>query len=390
MYMENFMPGSFQLLKKINTGLILDTIRYKGPIPRSEIAKILNLTPATVTNITAELINNNIIVESELGESSGGRKPIMLKINDNSYYIISVYIECCDIKLAVVNMESKIIDFEVIDLREGSDTAIELIKKSIWNLIKRNDIDKSKLLGIGIGKHGYRKCLCNKHEDINCFSKNNDMFKEELELEFNMPVCIDRDVRAMALCESWYGAGRGHNSFICIKAGKDLGLSVINRKQQVVGINNTFGEFGHMKIDPEGRECSCGCKGCLETLASEEAVIKFALEYGYNGVCDLDNIMDKALSGDSAAAKALEKSGFYFGLGISNIINIFNPTLIVIGGNSITLNDIYYNSMLKSIKENTIEGVLKCVNIVRGDLNFNSALRGAALLVLDRIFDEMQ
>mgnify|MGYP000853259715 CR=1 FL=1 len=106
---KQVVPGSFSLIKKINTSLILNTIREKGTISRAEIAKLTGLTPATVTNITGELIRHNLILEAERGESSGGRKPVMLKINSDGYYVIGVNISSNEAELIVANLNADII-----------------------------------------------------------------------------------------------------------------------------------------------------------------------------------------------------------------------------------------------------------------------------------------
>ncbi|WDC84142.1 ROK family protein [Caloramator sp. mosi_1] len=164
-------------------------IRLKGPISRAEIAKILNLTPATVTNITAELINKNIIIESDLGQSTGGRKPILLKINADSYYILSVHIGSTRIRTAVLNMESKIIDKISVKTTQNTtyEEAINIIKEGIERLINDNGIIKDKLLGIGIAAHGIVDAEKGKIIYSPNYGWKNKNIRTDLEKIFDIP-----------------------------------------------------------------------------------------------------------------------------------------------------------------------------------------------------------
>lgn len=388
--MENIVPGSFKLMKKINTGLIIDTIRSKGPISRADIAKQLNLTPATITNITAELINKNIIVESELGESTGGRKPILLKINTSSYFILSIYIGSSGFKAAVLDMESKILDSVSFKLKCDMkfDLCWEHIKESILRLIKNSSINNKKIIGIGVAVDGLVDFNDGKIIYAPALGWENIELRYMLEKEFDVPVYVDRDARAMAFSESWYGEGKEVDTFICISVGFGIGAALTYNKQQIRGAAGGFGEFGHFKISENGPLCSCGKHGCLQSYASESFVIDYAVKNGFNGRHEIDNIIREALIGNTAAIAALETSGKYLGIGIANLINMFNPSLILVGGDLIDTNDIYFNAMMDSAKNNAIEHLYNCVKIKKTFTGRDAIIQGLAVLVLDNLFDD--
>ena len=386
------VPGSFQLMKKINTGLILDTIRLYSPISRAEIAKMLNLTPATVTNITAELLRRNIIIESDLGQSTGGRKPVMLKINDKSYYLIAVHIGSTRVRVAIMDMESEILDskteklYENIDFKIAKDILFRLINEMIIN----NKLEKSKILGIGVSAHGIVNFEKGKIVFAPNFGWKNIPLREILEKEFDVPAFVDRDVRSMALAESWYGEGREVESFICIKVGYGIGAALINNKQQIRGVSDGLGEFGHIKIDINGRKCICGNNGCLEAYASERSVIRYAKENGYLEDLNLDKLNEETEKGNKIVIEAIHKAGHYLGIGISNLINIFNPSLIVIGGDLIDVNDVFFQEMLLSAEKYALSELFEHVKIKRTKTGKDAIIKGAGLLVLDNLFDSIQ
>ncbi|SEG12112.1 transcriptional regulator, MarR family [Caloramator fervidus] len=388
---KNVIPGSFQLMKKINTGLVFDAIRLYAPISRAEIAKLLNLTPATVTNITAELLKRNIIMESDFGKSNGGRRPVLLKINPNSYYIISVYIGPTKVRVATINMESEIMCskqeslYSNISFEKAKEIIVTLIREVIDSCI----VEKNKILGIGVAIHG----IVNFEKGIVVFSPNfgwkNIGLRDVLEKEFDIPVFIDRDVRAMAMAENWYGEGREFDDFICIKVGYGIGAAFIKDKQQIRGVSDGLGEFGHIKIKVDDLKCICGNYGCLENYASERAVIRFARENGYEDEFDIEKINLEALNGNKVIVEALKKAGYYLGLGVANLINIFNPGLIIVGGDLVDIN-IYFESLIESARENSLEDLFEHVKIKRAKTGKDSIIKGAGLLVLDSLFDSIE
>jgi len=389
---KNMIPGSFQLMKKINTGLVLDTIRLYAPISRVEISKMLNLTPATVTNITAELLKRNIIIESDFGKSTGGRKPVLLKINPDSYYVIAAHIGSTKLRVSVMNMESEIICslteklYPNMEFEKVKDIMIDFINQ----LIKEYLPEKNKILGIGVAAHG----LVDFNNGTITFAPNfgwkNINLREILEREFDVPAFVDRDVRAMAMAESWYGEGREVEDFICIKVGYGIGAAFIKDKQQLRGASDGLGEFGHMKVEINGIKCICGNYGCLENYASERAIVRYAMENGYRDELDIEKIHEEVIKGNQKIINAVKKAGFYLGLGISNLINIFNPSLIVIGGDLIDINDLFFDELLLSAKNYSLQELFQNVNIKRTQTGKDAITKGAALLVLDNLFDSIQ
>lgn len=387
--MDNIVPGSFQLMKKINTGLIIDTIRLKGPISRAEIAKILNLTPATVTNITAELLNKNIIVESDLGTSTGGRKPILLRINADSYYIISVHIGSTRIRVAVLNMESKIIDMISIKTKRETtyEEALDIIKEAIDRFVSKHEIEHKKILGVGIAAHG----IVDGERGTIVYSPNygwkNKDIRTDIEKMLDVPAFLDRDVRAMALSESWYGAGKYVEQFISVKIGYGLGMALILNKQQMRGYSDGFGEFGHTKISMDGPKCSCGNVGCIESYCSEKAVERYAAELGLNE--DVQRIHELSIEGDTRAIGAINKASEYLGLAIANLINTFNPPLIVVGGDLMDVSDYYFNNTIENAKKFALPDLFNKCEIKRAETKGDAIIKGAAVLVLENLFDNI-
>jgi glucokinase-like ROK family protein len=388
--------GSFQLMKSLNKSLILNVIRTDSPISRAEIAKKTNLTPPTVTNLVNELLESNLVMESDLGESTVGRKPIMLRINASAFRVIGVDVGISNFKLVSTNLNAEVMDTLLVKmpLCITTETFMDLLVKSVKTMI--SNAKEESILGIGIGMHG----LVNPQTGIALFAPNfnlrNIPLREKLEKEFHIPVEIENDVRAMALGESWFGNGQGIDNFICVNVGIGIGAGVILDRKLYTGSSFTAGEIGHTTIDVEGPKCSCGNYGCLQTLAAGPAIIaraqkkiclgmKSLIEELVQG--DLDTITGEtvhqaAIEGDELALEVLEDTGRYLGIGIANMINMLNPEKVILGGGVLKAGEF----ILGPIKEMVKRRELNCTPISIAKLGEYGTSIGAATLVLKKLF----
>jgi len=399
---KQVVAGSFSLIKKINTSLILNTIRERGTISRAEIAKLTGLTPATVTNITAELIRYDLVLEAERGESSGGRKPVMLKINSDGYYVIGLNICSNEVELIVSNLNADIIfeDRFYINRFIPSDNVLNTIIHKLKRWIQKN-ADK-KILGIGVGVHG----LVSSQKGVSIFAPNlgweNVPIKSMLEEGLGLPVFIDNDVRTMTLGESWFGSARDISNFVFIYVGYGIGGSIVINNQLYKGITEGAGEIGHTTIEINGPRCSCGNHGCLQALASEQALMQRAEEKlkqgSHSKIKELqgdqtltpETIYKAAAQDDSIAVELVKEQAKYLGVGIANLINTFNPASIVINGNLAKLSSIVMEIVHNEVQQRSMKFLQNSVNIIFSDLGEKAALKGAVALVLSEIFNNPQ
>ena len=265
--------GSFSLIKELNTSLILKTIREHKSISRADIAKITGLTPATVTNITSELINYKIIIETKLGKSNGGRKPVLLEFNYSEYNIIGVVISRHKITVSLTDLEANLISEKTSKITDDitPEHAIQIIIDLIKNIIRESD---KRALGIGISMEG----LIDDENGICVLSSNfgweNINIKEKIEKEFVLPVFVNNDVKALTLGEKFYGSAKNSSDFLLLYTGYGIGASFVSGGHIYRGASNYASEIGHTTLDINGPVCSCGNKGCFQALASGSALIK--------------------------------------------------------------------------------------------------------------------
>ena len=258
-------------VKELNTKNILDIIRKHGPISRIEIAEITGLTPATITNITSELIDNKLIIEGEAGDSSGGRRPIMLKIRGDYYRVIGIYIGSKKIRIITADLMANIKLKR--EIRYDTDKVTveyikELLDKELVPIISKYKLKNKEIIGIGIGIHG----IVDSDQGISVMAPNlgwkNVNIKKIIYDSYGIPVYIDNNTRTMGLGENWFGSGKNASSFFCLNVEYGVGGSFFINDKPVAGNSFGAGEIGHTTVDINGEICSCGNKGCLETVAS--------------------------------------------------------------------------------------------------------------------------
>ncbi|MFC4766183.1 ROK family transcriptional regulator [Effusibacillus consociatus] len=399
---KSIQVGSFQWMKSLNKSTILNVIRLHGPISRAEIAKLTKLTPPTVTNIVGELLESKLVVESDLGESTGGRKPIMLRINSSAFYVVGVYAGAKKVRAVTATLEGKIIrQAEAkVPFSPTVEEFLQILKENVHTVIKETGTYKGCFLGIGIGMHG----LVDPEKGVSIYAPNlylrNIPVKDALEKEFNLPVEIENDVRALALAESWFGQGQGIGNFISVNIGTGIGAGIIMDHQLYHGTSFTAGEIGHTTIDVNGPKCSCGNFGCLEALAAGPAIARRAqqairlgkrsiLEQEVNG--NIEEITSEMIylaaeRGDPLAIEVLAETGRYLGIGIANLINTLNPSLIILSGGVSRAEKFVLESLKQTVEARALTTPAKAVSIVISQLGPNAIAIGGFTLLLHKLF----
>lgn len=395
--MEHLIPVSYKLLKGMNESLILNIIRKKGPISRADIAKATNLTPPTVTNIVNKLIKEGVVIEYKVGESEGGRPPVLIKINPEIVTIIIVHISTNALYAYVVDAE--------LNKKGESAHSIQGLKKEEVLELLMSTLDKAigectqGISGIGIVVRGPVK----SKEGISVFAPNlgwrNIFLGEMVEKKFGMPTYIMNDVRAMAWGNYQKGKAKGIKDMVFLKVGYGIGATMLINGTLYTGISDAAGEIGHTTIDVGGPRCSCGNYGCFEALASEKALVNLAvrsIKEGDNSIVyqmvegELDRITPEmiykaAKLNDKLAINSLKNIGKYLGIGIANTINIFNPELILIGGGIVRGSSFIEDIMLETAKKRTFKNSYFSCKVAFADLEDNATLVGAANMVMDEI-----
>jgi glucokinase len=301
-------------------------------------------------------------------------------------------------RLALANRDGKLLSRYAAptDAEESQQRLIQRISKAIRELT--SDIDLKQVLGMGVAAAG----LVNPGTGVLLYSPNlprlrNVPLKALLEQEIKAPVWLANDASLAALGEHRFGAGRGFSHLVYITVSTGIGGGVIIDNALFLGSQGFAAEIGHMVIDPDGPRCACGNVGCLEALASGSAIARMALEEISKGKAstitglaghDLSKVTAEmvaraARSGDPLASEIMERAGTSLGIGVVNLLHLFDPELVIIGGGVSRAGELILAPVRKVIAERAMPG-FRQAKIVLSALGDDSGLYGAVAWVLQK------
>lgn len=311
----------------------------------------------------------------------------------NGNLVIGLDLGGTSIKGALLDGEGNIISkTEVSTLaREGPEAVIHRMAGLVSEFEGEAECKGEKVIGLGIGIPG----MPDQETGEVIFAPNlgwrNVPLVKLLRKTVTVPVILENDANAATLGEQWRGAGRGSNNMIMITIGTGIGGGFIFNGNLYTGTNGNAGEIGHTVIDPEGPLCTCGRRGCLETLTSATAIQKMAKEAVARGEItslaeikeiDTRDVISAARKKDPIAVKIVSLAANYLGIGIANMINLFNPDTIVIGGGVSRAGDILLNPLRDSTRKWSLEDSYRVVKFTLAELGNDAGCIGAARLIL--------
>ncbi|MFJ7936106.1 ROK family transcriptional regulator [Sporosarcina sp. NPDC096371] len=382
--------GTFQWMKSVNKSIILNKIRTDAPISRAQIAKETKLTPPTVSGNVKELIEQGIVKESMLGESQGGRKPTMLLINHQAFYVIGVDAGTAMIKCILVDLSGKVIQRSSRKLTTPITNAqfLTILKDCIHAVMPASPSISDKVIGIGVAMHG----VVEVETGTSLFAPNLQMtnipIKDQLEKEFDLEVKVENDARAMALGESWFGNHDLVDSMLTVNIGHGVGAGLVVDGKLYHGAQDIAGEVGHMTIDMHGQVCECGNQGCLQTFISGPAIVRRAEAQiaTNNQPLTAAEIYQSATDGDENYITLLKDTGKVIGIGLTNLIHIINPEKIVLGGGVMKSAKFILPEIRKTIEARALTPRAKQTAVTITKHGDDATLMGAVSLLLVDLF----
>lgn len=384
------LKGDQSTVRAINRRLILNHIRQTGPVSRAHLAELTGLSPAAVTAVTAELIADQFLLERAMGESSGGRPPILLDLNASAHYAVGIKLMESRLIAVLTDLSTQVIEQESITLEHHdpeyiADRADEVSR----DLLERAHSSRDRLIGLGLGLAGVIDALSGV-----CLSSPYlgwrsvpiaDLIRERL----GASVWIDNDVNAFAAAERLFGHGKRAQNFAVVTVGRGIGSGLVLGGELYRGRDGGAGEFGHTLSEPGGRVCECGNRGCLEAYASEPALVE---RYNQgrskkNAVRDVHGFLERADRGDEVARDLLEDAGRRVGRNLANLVNLLNPELIVVGGEGVRLGEAFFTPMRRAMREHAFNGLAENLPVFIDAWGDDAWARGAATLAVQRAFD---
>ncbi len=394
--------GNAKFISEINKIKITNLIRDNDGISRAELAKTSGLSAPTVSRIVETLIQEGLATEIGAGESRGGRRPTLLKFSGVDSFIVGIDLGTTNIYGVLTDLDAKVIA-EIrrpTQVEEGFARVMERTSGIIAELREQLGTRKGRVCGIGMAIAGLINRELNIVEFSPDFHWHNVDIRASLAQDPDTPVIFDNVTRVMALGEMWYGAGRDFRNFIMINVGYGIGAGIITQGAPLYGLKGLAGEFGHITLDKDSDvQCECGNFGCLEALASGNAIAKSAQKELRSGAVSIlheacegdisrvtaEMVADAAKRGDGVAWSVFDRAAEYLGLGIAGLINLFNPEAVFIGGGVAQAGDILFDRVRKTVNARALNKTASGVAIQPATFGPKAAVMGAVSLILSGV-----
>lgn len=366
-------------IRDINRQIVLNYVREREPISRAEIARETELQRSTVSAIVEDLKTEGLVEEVGIGESTGGRRPTLLKLRAAEPIALGVSITPTWTTVATSDLAGRVLDQKEF-LTDPEKTISDVISV-VRDFTTRY---KGSIEGVGVSLPGLVDPSTGTALYIPYFLWRDLPISKMISDAVGLPVVIDNDANAVALAELWFGRPEVNDArdFILVLVAEGVGTGIIFDGQVYRGQRGAAGEFGHMVI---GRgapvPCSCGSDYCWEAFSSEGAAIARYLKLSGAATVTFIELVDRALGGEENAKTALVETARQLGVGISNLIIGFSPEAVVVGGEIARAWDLIESALTETIA-NSVRRGLPSARILPSTLGDNPTLRGAMSLVL--------
>lgn len=370
-------------IRDINRQIVLNYVREREPISRAEIARETELQRSTISAIVDGLTGEGLIEEVGEGESTGGRRPTLLRIRTAGAMAIGVAITPTLTTVATSDLAGRVIEEQQFVTDADPDKTL----KQLIDLVREFSKSSGSIESIGVSLPGLVDPSTGTAIYIPYFKWRDLPLSQKISSATGLPVTIDNDANAIALAELWFGRPEvcDARDFIMVLVAEGVGTGIIFDGQVYRGERGAAGEFGHMIVGSRAPvPCSCGNYDCWEAFSSERATI--TRYHNLTGVepsqsLGFNNLVDLALEGEPNARSALVETAHYLGIGISNLIVGFSPEAVVVGG-EITRAWPLVADALSETMERSVRRGLPSARILPSTLGPKPTLRGALSLVL--------
>ena len=397
--MINKLSSNTGDVRRINRLLVRDIIRKQGPICRSDIAKAVGLTPPTVTNIVSEMLEARIVKEIGYGESTGGRRPVMLVLNPHAGFILAVTIQRGETRVALMDLANNVLARQDTQLSVSSPHEIALtITESFKSLLSETGVSKEKVLWCGVASPG----LVNPDQGV--VEKSSNLawkkvpFARMLSKNLSgIPVHIENISNAAALGEKAYGIGKGYPNLIYLNVSIGIGAGIIIDNSVFRGARGYAGEIGHVPMTVrDGPQCLCQRAGCLEAFCGVPAVLRRVKaqvsdeEFRRLNVdkesIQIAHLTKPPLSSIPEIQKIMDETGHLIGMAIAHLVSLFDTEMVILGGELGRVGDSFLETVICAAKDHLLVEFAETIQVVRSTMHEHPELMGAYVLAMEEVF----
>jgi predicted NBD/HSP70 family sugar kinase len=389
-----------------NLKLLYSLVRKLGPVSKNTLAELTGFKLVTCTRLLEELVQEGLIYDSGVGESSGGRKPLMYVIKPDAYYLIGVEITSLYTTVLLIDLKLEILGVEKLkmDSHCTGEYTLDFVSQCVDELLKKNNIQRDKLLGIGIGVldsiDKERGAIINPYL-FPAVGWDNLNIVDYLKQKNNTYVFLDNGTNLAALAEYRINYWKETDNLVFVSSDMGIRCGTIIQGRLVSNKKEMDDAFGHIIVDIHGRRCSCGSYGCLQAYSSLPAirneVVRLMkrgktslLQENINDVEEMDfhHILNALEKEDPLCLEVVKDAAYYFGIGLSNLIFLLCPDIVIFGG-TLVPKPLFYDVASETAQKRLMHYPNSNVQMIKSTTAYNIVAQGAGCMVLDYFTEEI-
>lgn len=395
------MPASAAEIRRLNTCDVIRAIHALPSPTRKRIAAGSNLSFATISSIVASLIANDLVHEVAIRRQATGRPTAELALNDKHGVLLGVdiaetyvHVETFDSSLTSLSSTELVLDAHKNDAR----SVTQRVRDAIEQELGRYEGSGRRILGVGVSAPGQVDSVGGTSVFAPNWDWHNVPLLSMLRNAVDAPLTLDNPLKAMAIAELWSGSGRNVDNFVVLNIGTGVGAGIAMNRQVFRGRTNSAGEWGHTVLVADGRACRCGSRGCVEAYVGAPGIMQSLREIDPSSQLLHDGDQTSTLralrraldDGDAIAAQVLERTAHALGIAISNIVNMLNPELVVLGGWVVAvLGEVLLDAARPHITTHALATPLMATKFEIQQIAGNAVSLGAATSALEGYLDSL-
>ena len=363
---------------------ILGLLGTRGPSSRADIARTLNVSPATVTQTMKELISRNLVEELDSVPSQGGRPARLLGLVRSAGGAIGAKVTADHVAIVDVQLDGTVRTSTTQPFDPTSPDALDRLCRILGSAVEAHE---GQLLGVGVGVPGSVDSQALGVVDAPTLGWSDAQVGPMLRAALGVPVLVDNDVNTLAAAERIYGVGQHHSSYLVLTVGRGVGLGIVIDGNIYRGANGGAGEIGHIPVSDDGPDCACGARGCLEAIIGDAALIREAIDRGIVGKRGTTaGLLKAARANNVAALEIYRNAGVLLGRALAGVIHTLDPEVVVILGEGVSAWSFWEQGFEQSFRRHLMPSRRGVPFVVEPWTEDQWAL-GAASLVLGTPFD---
>jgi predicted NBD/HSP70 family sugar kinase len=383
-------------LRKSNRSRALIELYMNGPMTRQEVGTAAGVSPATVSNLVGELLDQGVLVEAGVEDSDGGRPRALLQVNPDYGYVVGVDVGEQGTLVELFDLGMQVLASHTMTLSTASlepDASVAQVLEGLHKVISDSGVKEESVLGVGVGVPGMVEHGADAVVYAQTVGWEAVPLGRMLRRGTSLPLLVDNGAKTMGQAEKWFGAARQVDNAVIVLLGAGVGTSIITDGELYRGPSSSAGEWGHTTILVNGKTCRCGASGCLEAYIGARAMVTRYDELRHKPTTSAseDDLVARleaitsAGAADKSAARLLQETATYIGAGIADLINLFNPERIVIGGwLGAMLTDRVLSDIIETASKHALRLPYSQVSIVPAELGTDAVALGAATLPISQ------